>query len=161
MAYTHPFLCMCESSEGSVKSACMLRLVWEFTERICRMYAPFVQGREQWMLWRDWTHSKAVWAMTDRICIYTLIYLCMCEGSECSGETERMLRLVQALTDRICHIYTRFVHVWEQWMRWRDCKHAKARLRIHRKNTSYVCPFCAYPRPVMALVGLHTWAGAS
>ena len=46
-------------------------------------------------------------------------------------------------------------------MRWRDCKHAKARLRIHRKKTPYICPFCAYAKAVKALVGLHTCACAS
>ena len=85
----------------------------------------------------------------------------MCESSECSGETERMLRLVQALPDRICHIYTRFVQVWEQSLLWRDYKHAKTRLRFHWKNMPYVCPFCACARAVKALTRLHICTGAS
>ena len=42
----------------------------------------------------------------------------MCESSEGSGETARMLRFVWALTDKRCHIYTHFVYVREQWRLW-------------------------------------------
>ena len=59
MSHIRPFMCMCESSEGSGETACMLRRVWAFTDGICHMYAHFVHAREQWRLWRDCTHANA------------------------------------------------------------------------------------------------------
>ena len=59
MSRIRPFMCMCESSEGSGETACTLRRVWAFTDGICHMYAHFVHVREQWRLWRDCTHANA------------------------------------------------------------------------------------------------------
>ena len=59
MSHIRPFMCMCESSEGSGETACTLRRVWAFTDGICHMYAHFVHAREQWRLWRDCTHANA------------------------------------------------------------------------------------------------------
>ena len=59
MSHIRPFMCMCESSEGSGETACTLRRVWAFTDGICYMYAHFVHAREQWRLWRDCTHANA------------------------------------------------------------------------------------------------------
>ena len=65
----------------------------------------------------------------------------MCESSEGSGETARMLMLVRALTDRMCHINTHFVHVREQWRLRHDYMCATSSLSIDWKNMSYVPPF--------------------
>ena len=54
-----PILYMCESSRGSWKTAHTLRLVWAYTEGICRMYAQFAHVREQWTLWLDCMHTKS------------------------------------------------------------------------------------------------------
>ena len=59
MSHVRPFMCMCESSEGSGETACTLRRVWAFTDGICHMYAHFVHVREQWRLWRDCTYANA------------------------------------------------------------------------------------------------------
>ena len=76
----------------------------------------------------------------------------MCESNEGSGEAARMLRLVWTLTDKICHVHTHCVYVWEQWRLWQDCMHIKSRLSIDWKNMPYVRPFRACARAVKAFV---------
>ena len=101
----------------------------------------------------DWVSSEH-WLKEYAVC--TLI-LCMCESSEGSGETARMLRLVWALTDKRCHKHIHFVHVREQWRLWQDCMHTKSRLSIDWINMPYVRPFCACARAVKALARLHAY----
>ena len=126
MSYIRPFMCMFESSEGSDKPACMLLLVWALAERICHIYAHLCAcARAVKDLVRLHVRSGVYEHSLMEYAICTPI-LCMCESSEGSGETARMLMLVWALTDRICHINTHFVHVREQWRLWRDCTHAYA-----------------------------------
>ena len=127
-------LCQCTSSKGSGEAAPMFRRNWAFTERICHIYTHFVQGRgavtalarpnaylvlsehwlienaiytpifvhvwEQWRLWQECMHDKA--CQENAICSPIL---CMGESSQRSGETERILRLVWAMTVRIWYIY--------------------------------------------------------
>ena len=38
MSYIRPFMCMCESSEGSGETACMLMLVRALTDRMCHIH---------------------------------------------------------------------------------------------------------------------------
>ena len=64
----------------------------------------------------------------------------MCESSEGSGETARMLRLVWALTDKRCHKHTNFVQVREQWRLWQDCMHTNSRLSIDWKKYAICTP---------------------
>ena len=52
------------------------------------------------------------WLMEYAVC---MPILCMCKRSDGSGETARMLKLVWALTDKRCHVYTHCVYVREQW----------------------------------------------
>ena len=119
-----PILYMCESSRSSWKTAHTLRLVWAFTEGICRMYAHFAHVREQWTLWLDCMHTKSCLSIDwQKYSIFTPI-LCMCESSRGSGKTAHTLRLVWALTERICRMYAHFAHVWEQWRLWWGCTHA-------------------------------------
>ena len=121
-----PILCMCESSEGSDKTAHMHRRVWELTDRICHMFAHFVHVREQWRLWQDCMHATSSLSIGWKNMPYVRPLMCMCERSEGSGE----LRCVWAFTDKICHMYAHNVHVREQWKLWRDCAHAKASLSL-------------------------------
>ena len=103
-----PILCMCKSSEGSHKTACMLLLVWALAERICHVFAHSCAcARAVKALVRLHVCSGASEHLLIKYAICTLI-LCMCESSEGSGQTARMRRLVWALTDRICHIYALF-----------------------------------------------------
>ena len=85
----------------------------------------------------------------------------MCESSEGSGETARMLRLVWALTDKRCHKHTHFVYVREQWRLWQDFMHTMSRLSIDWKNMPYVRTFCACASAVETLARLHTRYGSS
>ena len=140
-----PILCMCESSEGSDKTAHMHRRVWELTDRICHMLPILCMYESSEGSDKTACMLLLVWALAERIChMYTHLcacasavkalvssgvsehslikyaictpIMCMCESSESSGETARMLRLVWALNARICYIYTHFVHVREQCM---------------------------------------------
>ena len=77
-----PILCMCESSEGNDKTACMLLLVCALAERICHIFAHLCAC------------SRAVKALA-RLHVY-------------SGASEHSLK------DGICHMYAHFVHVREQ-----------------------------------------------
>ena len=52
------------------------------------------------------------WLMEYAVC---MPILCMCKRSDDSGETARKLKLVWALTDKRCHVYTHCVYVREQW----------------------------------------------
>ena len=71
--------------------------------------------------------SSEYWPKEYAVCTPTLR---MCESSEGSGETARMLRRIWALTHGICHMYAHFVHVLELWRLWWDCTHAKVCLSI-------------------------------
>ena len=134
------FLCMCE--RGSDKSACMLRLFWEFTEyghmAICTPILYMFESSE--CAGETASMLRLVWEFTERkpIC---LSILCICESSEGSGGTAHMRMRVWAFTGRICHMYANIVHVREQWRNWQDCMHATSSLSIGWKNMSYIRPF--------------------
>ena len=63
-----PILCMCESSEGSGETACMLRLVWALTDKICHEHTHFVYVRAQWRLWQDYMHTNSRPSIDWKIC---------------------------------------------------------------------------------------------
>ena len=93
-----PILCMCESREGSGKTAWILSLVWVLAERICRMYALFAHVREQWRLWRDCTHAQASlsidwWNMpyVCPFCVCVRAVKALARRYECSGASEQWL----------------------------------------------------------------------
>ena len=127
--YTPVFLCMCE--RGSDKSACMLRLFWEFTEyghmAICTPILYMFESSE--CAGETASMLRLVWEYTKRkpIC---LSILCICESSEGSGGTAHIRMRVWAFTGRICHMYANIVHVREQWRNWQDCMHATSSLSI-------------------------------
>ena len=63
-----PILCMCESSEGSGKTANLLSLVWALTERIA-IYTPILYMCESSRGSRKTAHTlRLVWAFTEGIC---------------------------------------------------------------------------------------------
>ena len=152
-----PILCMCESSEGSGETACMVRCVWAFTDGICQMYAHFVHVRKQWRLWQDCMHASSSLSIGWKNMPYVHPLMCMCESSEGSGETACILRHVLALTDEICHMYAHLLHARVQWGLWRDCMYVQARLSIYWWNMPCVHPFCACARAVKALTRLHAF----
>ena len=110
-----PILRMCESSEGSGKTAWILSLDWVLTERNMPYVRPFCAcARAVKALARLHACSgeSEHWLMEYAVC---MPILCMCKRSDGSGETARMLRLVWAWTDKTCHVYTHCVYVREQW----------------------------------------------
>ena len=97
---------MCESSVGSGETARMLMLVWALTDIICHINIHFVHVREQWMLRHDYMCATSSLSIDWKNMPHVRPFLCMCESSEGSGETARMLRCVWALTDTICYLHS-------------------------------------------------------
>ena len=86
----------------------------------------------QQRVWWGCAHAQAHMSIHWKNIPYIRPFCAGAKSSDCSGETERKLSLVWALTDKIWHIHTRFfVHVRELWRFWQECMHAKAFLRIH------------------------------
>ena len=151
---TLPF-CQCASSKGSDETVRMLRRVWALTKNMPYVH-PFcacAKAVKALAKLHKCSCASEHWLMKYTVCTP---FLCMCDCSEGSGETARMLRFVWTLTDKICQKHTHFVYVREQWRLWQDCMHTRSRLSTDWKKLPYVRPFCACARAVKALTRLHT-----
>ena len=133
---TLPF-CQCASSKGSDETVRMLRRVWALTKNMPYVH-PFcacAKAEKALAKLHKCSCASEHWLMKYTVCTP---FLCMCQSSEGSGETARMLRFVWTLTDKICQKHTHFVYVREQWRLWQDCMHTRSRLSIDWKKKCHM-----------------------
>ena len=151
---TLPF-CQCASSKGSDETVCMLRRVWALTKNMPYVH-PFcacAKAVKALAKLHKCSCASEQWLMKYTVCTP---FLCMCESSEGSGETARMLRFVWTLTDKICQ-NTPILCM---------CESSKGSGKtacilglvwaLTEKKLPYVRPICACARAVKALTRLHT-----